>query len=103
MGWGSGSELMRDVIEAVKSVIGDAETRKQLYVPIIKAFEGQDCDTLQDCTGDDPAYDAALEQTDPTWGGLKAAERKEPRKSNPWPKRTREHTRWNEGWDWYSD
>lgn len=49
MGWGSGSVLMDDVIDAVEDIVQDEKTKVILYQRLIKAFEKQDCDTLDEC------------------------------------------------------
>lgn len=60
MGWSSGSGLMSDVIKSVKKHVPDEDARKAIYKPLIKSWEQEDCDTLYECKGMDPAFDAAL-------------------------------------------
>lgn len=63
MGWASGSELMGEVIGAVQTEVDDAKTRRKIYRRVIAAFESADCDTLYECEGSDPAFDAALKDS----------------------------------------
>lgn len=57
MGWASGSQLCTHIIETVHFHVKDEETRGNMYVEIISAFEAADCDTLDECLGIDPAFD----------------------------------------------
>ncbi len=59
MGWGSGSRLMSDVISAMGEGEVAPTARVKVYGILIDAFENQDCDTLDECLGEDPAYDEA--------------------------------------------
>ncbi len=63
MGWASGSELASEIVKAIKVEIPDAKRRKRIYKKIITAFENADCDTLDECEGEDPAFDAALKES----------------------------------------
>lgn len=67
MGWASGSDLFSSVIYAVKPRITEEAKRKDLYKELIAAFEGADWDTQDECMGEDPAYDRALEELHPEW------------------------------------
>lgn len=60
MGWASGSTLCGHIIETVQFHVPDAETRGNMYVEIISAFEAADCDTLDECMGVDPVFDEQL-------------------------------------------
>lgn len=57
MGWASGSGLFSDIIEAVVDSGLDETTRRELYERFIEIFEGEDCDTLYECVGQDKAFD----------------------------------------------
>jgi hypothetical protein len=57
MGWASGSSLFSDIIEAVNDCDIDEETRISLYEKLIPIFEDEDCDTLQECLGEDSSFD----------------------------------------------
>lgn len=62
MGWASGSSLMSDVIASVKKEVRDKDARTRLYIGLIEAFEEHDCDTLEECLGEDDAFDVALKE-----------------------------------------
>lgn len=62
MGWAGGSRLFSEVISAIQPEIENAETRKEIYKKLIDAFEEEDCDTLNECCGEDQAYDEAFEE-----------------------------------------
>lgn len=57
MGWASGSSLFSDIIEAINDCDVDEDTRKLLYEKLIPIFEDEDCDTLQECLGEDSVFD----------------------------------------------
>jgi hypothetical protein len=57
MGWASGSSLFSDIIDCINDCDIDEETRKLLYEKLIPIFEDEDCDTLQECLGEDKAFD----------------------------------------------
>lgn len=60
MGWSSGSELMSRVIDSMVLAQISAPQRTSAYRGIIAAFQDADCDTLDECSGMDPAFDAAF-------------------------------------------
>jgi hypothetical protein len=60
VGWSSGSQLMFDIIEKASDIIDDEDVRVQLYAHMIEMFENYDCDTLDECIGEDPAFDQAF-------------------------------------------
>jgi len=64
MGWARGSELMSDVISAVRDCV-PVGSRKVLYSKLIDAFEKADCDTLDECIGQDPEFKLALKERYP--------------------------------------
>jgi hypothetical protein len=67
MGWSSGSRLFGDVIESLKKHVPDEESRQAIYIDLIDAFEDFDCDTLEECTGEDEVFDDALKEAHPDW------------------------------------
>lgn len=67
MGWASASIIMSDIIRGVSPVVPDKDTRKAIYVPIIKSLEDGDWDTQGECLGEDEAYDEAIKELHPTW------------------------------------
>lgn len=58
MGWSSGSRLMSEIIEDVMGAVDD-EARVEVYKALILNFENHDCDTLDECLGEDSAFDRA--------------------------------------------
>jgi hypothetical protein len=60
MGWAKGSGLFERLIEVLFDKVDDPDTREEIYVEMIAAFEDLDCDTLQECLGEDEAFDSAL-------------------------------------------
>jgi hypothetical protein len=67
MGWASGSTLMDAIIGAVQKAVTDEEVRKAIYRPIYKTFREDDWDTVDECLGEDPAFDAVVRAVDPGW------------------------------------
>jgi predicted NAD/FAD-binding protein len=65
MGWSSGSSLYDEVIATLQKHISDADTRRAIHREMIAAFEDYDCDTLCECEGQDPAFDAAVRELHP--------------------------------------
>lgn len=62
MGWGTGSELMSDIIMDLKNRVPDDKLRQEIYEVLILHFENFDCDTLSDCIEDDEIFKSALEE-----------------------------------------
>lgn len=63
MGWSGGSGLFRDLIDVVSLEVRNPVSRKRIYEKMIKAFEDYDCDTLQECLGQDEIFNLVfLEQ-----------------------------------------
>jgi hypothetical protein len=67
MGWGSGAEVMSEVIAALQPQVPDIEARKTIYRVLVAAFENMDWDTQMDCMDEDPAFDAVIEDLHPKW------------------------------------
>lgn len=61
MGWAAGSSLMSNIIDELKDRIHDDLIREEVYSVLIEAFQDRDCDVLDECYGEDPAFDAALD------------------------------------------
>lgn len=57
MGWASGSELARPIIQAVKDNVTDNEARRRIYVALLNAFRDADWDTIDEAMGIDHAFD----------------------------------------------
>lgn len=67
MGWSGGSHLFSEVITTLQKHVQDEDDREAIYVELIDAFEEADWDTLDECMGEDPAYDAAVKFLHPDW------------------------------------
>lgn len=67
MGWASGSRLATQLIAAIKEHVEDDDVRKDVYIDMINALEDFDCDTLDECMGEDPQFDEALYEVHPHW------------------------------------
>jgi hypothetical protein len=59
MSWSSGSRLFSEVISAIKENVEDEGTREIIYLALIPVFEAEDCDTLDECLGEDYPFDLA--------------------------------------------
>jgi hypothetical protein len=67
MGWASGSSPYDFIIEELKECVPDEALRPKIHESLIRAFEEHDWDTQDECVGQDPAFDAALEKLHPDW------------------------------------
>lgn len=67
MGWSSGSTLMGSLIDSLQKNVKQAKKRTLVYKDMIQAFMDEDWDTIDECIGDDPAFDAALKDIDPSY------------------------------------
>lgn len=65
MGWNTGSLIFSNIIEALNNADVNEEARKQIYTELIPFFEDEDCDTLEECLGEDKAYDKAYRELNP--------------------------------------
>lgn len=63
MGWASGRSLMEEIMPAVQEL--PRKFRHRLYVALIEAFEGNDCDTLYECCDSSPDFKLAFEEVNP--------------------------------------
>jgi hypothetical protein len=59
MGWATGSRLLSDIINDIKSVVDDDFVRQDIYEVLINNFENYDCDTIDECLDYDFAFDSA--------------------------------------------
>jgi hypothetical protein len=66
MGWGSGSRLAAELIDAAKTTITNEVERTSFYEQMIYAFEEFDCDTLDECVGNDEVFDEVWEELYPS-------------------------------------
>jgi uncharacterized membrane-anchored protein YjiN (DUF445 family) len=60
MGWSGGSGLFDSLIKTMKRNVPDEKARANVYKTMIRAFEDEDADTLDECRGQDPVFDKAL-------------------------------------------
>lgn len=67
MGWSSGSSLFSDIIIALNEKDLEEDVRKKVYESLIPSFEEMDCDTLEECMGEDDAFDEAYKELHPTY------------------------------------
>ena len=51
---------MNDIIDVIREEIKDPVLRQCLYKSVIKALEGADWDTQDECLDRDPAFDAVI-------------------------------------------
>jgi hypothetical protein len=66
MGWSSGSRLFSEIIEVIQEHVESDVLRTEIYKGLITAFETADCDTLDECIGEDESFDNAWEELNPT-------------------------------------
>lgn len=66
MGWNGGSLIFSHVIESLKDRV-DAETREEIYYDLIEVFENADADSLQECMGEDKAFDRVYKELNPSY------------------------------------
>lgn len=100
MGWSGGSRLMTEIIEAFSNVKSSTEDAEQFYIKLIKSFEEDDCDNLDECLGEDVLFDMAYYSIHPRAGGENAGFTGASREDNPWTKETYEWDEWNNGWEY---
>ena len=62
MGWASGTEVARQMIEAIKRNVTDRKAKRNLYVSLLDALESQDWDTLEEAEGIDPDFDKIVQK-----------------------------------------
>ncbi len=62
MGWCAGSDVAREVAEAINEHVPDVKTKRKLYRALIDALESQDWDTQDEACGVDPVFDKLLMQ-----------------------------------------
>ena len=65
MGWAGGSHLMREIIDVLNEVGVEDSQKRTIYTKLIEAFQNEDCDTLDECLGEDKVFDEALRSADP--------------------------------------
>lgn len=64
MSWSHGSELMEKIIQSAQKFILEDDDRTLFYEEMVVTFyEEFDCDTLDECSEIDPAFDEALKNS----------------------------------------
>ncbi len=63
MSWSRGSGIFTEIIEALNDADVDDSQREKIYTSLIEIFEDFDCDTLDECLGDDPVFDRVFKQS----------------------------------------
>lgn len=58
MGWASASSMMKNIIDEMQLMFWS--DRYKVYKILIKEFQDEDADTLDECLGKDAAYDDAF-------------------------------------------
>lgn len=58
MGWSNGSLIAVALIDVIRDNVESVEARREIYRALIDEFEEADCDTMSECMGIDPVYDA---------------------------------------------
>jgi hypothetical protein len=66
MGWSGGSSIAMALIRVAKKHVSEA-SKPAFYKALIHELESNDCDTLGECMGADPAFDKALKKANPGW------------------------------------
>lgn len=66
MGWASGSEIARELIDVIKRNVEDKNARRKIYDKMIDTFEKEDCDTLDECRGIDEIFDGLMDERKPS-------------------------------------
>ena len=97
MGWSGGSELMEDLIDSYNKnlILSDIPDQNVIdfWKSVIKDFENQDADTLDDCLGNSALWDKAYFEVNPYADGFHNGKEGQ----NPYKKGTQKYTAWNNG------
>ena len=64
MGWSSGLRLLSEIIDTIQKHVDDEDTRVEIYKELAESFESMDFDELEECLGEDDAFDRMMEETD---------------------------------------
>ncbi len=101
MGWASGRSLLEDVARIVMPHIPKAK-RPKVAKKLIKAFESEDCDTINEVEQVDIRQEYDRQNPPDPWeeGCYAAAEGINPEK-NPYPSKSKKHKEWENGYASY--
>lgn len=67
MSWGGGTWIMFDMIKSFNKREVPDPLRRDLYLDLIDALQGEDWGSADECLGDDPMFDEALEIVHRRW------------------------------------
>lgn len=67
MSWGGGTDIMFDVFTSFNKHEITDPVRLNLYVDLIKSLQDQDWGSADECQGQDPMFDEALEVIRRRW------------------------------------
>lgn len=67
MGWNTGSYLFNNIIEALLDSGIDEDARESVYRALIPQFEDMDCDTMDECVGNDKIFDKVYKELNPEY------------------------------------
>lgn len=67
MGWASGSDIARDMIESIQKNVKNTKIKRALYKDLIDTLVSSDWDTQQDVLDFDPDFDNVLYEKYPNW------------------------------------
>lgn len=67
MSWGGGTDIMFDTIRSFNKHEIAGPVRLNLYLDLIESLQGQDWGSTDECLGQDPVLDDALEIVHRRW------------------------------------
>ena len=67
MSWGGGTDIMFDSIRSFNKHKISASIRRKLYLDLIESLKSMDWGSANECLGQDPAFDGALETMYRRW------------------------------------
>ena len=67
MSWGGGTDIMYDTIRSFNKHEITDPVRLNLYLDLIESLQGQDWNSADECLGQDPVFDEALEDVRRRW------------------------------------
>lgn len=65
MSWASGASILSEVIVVLKKDVKDKALRAKIYKKLIGVWEDNDCDTLDECLGQDRVFDETWKKVHP--------------------------------------
>jgi hypothetical protein len=61
MGWGGGTDVASDAITSFKEHNVPDSLRRELYIDLIQSLRSLDWNSCDECLGQDPVFDEAME------------------------------------------